>query len=207
MKTGPFPEGIANRKLSERQQSAVEKSSEIATAYTILSVCRKVAVVCRTFAGKWKGQVIAYDRTAVHKWEAMERLTRKCPAEKGTERVTGTHRLKAHPAQWHDSFSTVLALIISVWTNCTSNAARPALKDADWCLFHQDYLPGMIQTSPLRSIRIIDRTRKDPRGRCRPLEDSSESHHPPKWRLLATVWRTGCSGGTEPKATGQSKFK
>ena len=125
------PEGIAELKIRlERLQSAVEKnSSEIAAvrSHTArLSEGRPLSA--ETFAGEMEK---TRDSQAVK--ETVRRLDeRMVLLKKEPERRLVTYRLEsASKAVVTTASALILALVVSVWTNCNQYRTNRLLKDAD----------------------------------------------------------------------------
>lgn len=130
------PEGITELKIRlERLQSAVEKnSSEIAAvrSHTAqLSEGRPLSA--ETFAGEMEKtrDSLRQDSQAIR--VAMKRLDEKMVLlKKEPERRLVTYRLEsASKAVVTTASALILALIISVWTNCNQHRTNRLLKDAD----------------------------------------------------------------------------
>ena len=130
------PEGIAELKIRlERLQSAVEKnSSEIAavrshTAW--LSEGRPLSA--ETFAGEMEKtrDCLRQDNQAVK--ETVRRLDeRMVLLKKEPEHKLVTYRLEsASKAVVTTASALILALVVSVWTNCNQYRTNRLLKDAD----------------------------------------------------------------------------
>lgn len=131
-----FPEGIAELKIYlERLQSAVEKNGlEIAAvrSHTVrLSKYRPLSA--ETFAGEMEKtrECLRQDSRAI--WEAVKRLDEKMVRQrKEPECRLVTYRLEsASKAVVTTASALILALIVSVWTNCNQYRTNRLLKDAD----------------------------------------------------------------------------
>ena len=130
------PEGIAELKIRlERLQSAVEKnSSEIAAVRSNtarLSEGRPLSA--ETFAGEMEKirYCLSQDCQAVK--ETVRRLDeRMVLLKKEPERRLVTYRLEsASKAVVTTASALILALVVSVWTNCNQYRTNRLLKDAD----------------------------------------------------------------------------
>ena len=131
------PEGIAELKIRlERLQSAVEKNGlEIAAVRNQYRTgCRKAGrCLPKRLPGRWKKirYCLSQDCQAVK--ETVRRLDeRMVLLKKEPERRLVTYRLEsASKAVVTTASALILALIISVWTNCNQYRTNRLLKDAD----------------------------------------------------------------------------
>ena len=130
------PEGIAELKIRlERLQSAVEKSGlEIAAVRNhTVRLAEGGPLSAETFAGEMEKirYCLSQDCQAVK--ETVRRLDeRMVLLKKEPERRLVTYRLEsASKAVVTTASALILALIISVWTNCNQYRTNRLLKDAD----------------------------------------------------------------------------
>ena len=124
------PEGIAELKIRlERLQSA--EIAAVHSHFVRLSEGRPLSA--ETFAGEMERtrDCLRQDSQAI--WEAMKRLDEKIIRQrKEPERRLVTYRLEsASKAVVTTASVLILALIVSVWTNCNQYRTNRLLKDAD----------------------------------------------------------------------------
>ena len=130
------PEGIAELKIRlERLQSAVEKNGlEIAAVRNhTVRLSEGWPLSAETFAGEMERtrDCLRQDSQAI--WEAMKRLDEKMVRQrKEPERRLVTYRLEsASKTVVTTASALILALVVSVWTNCNQYRTNRLLKDAD----------------------------------------------------------------------------